>query len=92
MPEERRRSERTSTQVPITLHIGPTGDVVERLGTRVNLSEHGAHIVTNAELTIGQSLEIHSYRGYVSPVRARVLWMRVATFGPSIEAGLEFLD
>jgi hypothetical protein len=92
MPVERRRSKRTYNWIPITVRIGPAGDAIERSGTTVDLSQHGARIITNAELRVGQTLEIHSYQGYVSPVRARVVWVRVATSGPPIEAGLEFLD
>jgi hypothetical protein len=92
MPEERRRSERTHTRIPITLRMGPADDAVERMGTTVDLSQHGARIVTNAELRAGQTLEILSFRSYVVPVRAQVVWVRGSTSGPPVEAGLEFLD
>jgi hypothetical protein len=83
---------RTYTRLPITLRIGPRGNAVERIGSTVDVSLHGARILTNVELTAGQTLEIFSYGGKTRPVRARVVWMRVSNANPSIEAGLEFLD
>jgi hypothetical protein len=89
---EHRRSERSYTRLPITLRIGPTDNPADRIGSTVDVSHHGARIVTNADLRAGQILEIFVYRGNFRPVRVQVVWVRASTSGPGIEAGLKFLD
>ncbi len=87
-----RRVERVPSIMPVTLRIISGGEVVKRIASTVDVSQHGFRIRTTMALRPGQTLDIFPPRDKPSALVGRVVWVRAAASAQTTEAGIEFLD
>jgi hypothetical protein len=76
------------TRAPLTLRLGAE----DGSAITVDVSPHGARILTNLALIPGQTLEITCYKAINRSLSARVVWVSVDGPDRPVEVGLEFLD
>jgi hypothetical protein len=88
MQLDRRSSERSLTRAPLTLRL----DAEDTSAVTLDVSSHGARVLTNLALIPGQTLEITCYKAINRSLSARVVWVSVDGSDRPVEAGLEFLD
>jgi hypothetical protein len=88
MLPERRKCERSLSRAPLTLRLGEE----DTSAVTLDVSPHGARILTNLVLVPGQTIEITCYKAINRSMSCRVVWVSMDGSDRPVEVGLEFLD
>jgi len=89
-PKDRRRSQRTRVEKPITLIVDSARSQIANSVFAVDLSDVGARIRSGVQLQLGQLVTVIPDDGTGAAVPSRVVWIAHQNSGTA-EAGLAFL-